>query len=72
MLISRRSQNNSGTKAYQTGLNDDGDCANAVETEIIVTSNNFQFSFTQNRSSAPLFWQIKPNKNKITFTRDKA
>ncbi|CDW75781.1 inositol polyphosphate phosphatase [Stylonychia lemnae] len=29
LLISRRAQYNAGTKAYNTGLNDEGDCANS-------------------------------------------
>eukprot|EP00347_Sterkiella_histriomuscorum_P022024 403331952 len=71
LLISRRMHAQSGIKSYTTGLDDEGNCANYVETEVILTCNNSQYSFVQSRGTVPIFWQFKQTKSKIVFSRDR-
>ena len=59
-IISRISTENK-QNAFEYGLNDQGDVANFVETEIVVTTIKFIFSYTQIDASVPLFWEFTDN-----------
>ena len=62
ILISRRSRHFAGTRYLKRGLNEEGKCANFVETEQIVYCHSSRddkpvvSSFIQARGSIPLFW----------------
>jgi len=45
-----------GTRYNARGLDDEGNVANYVETEQIITFKNYISSFFQIRGSVPLFW----------------
>lgn len=55
-LIARRSKNYAGTRFLKRGANSDGDVANAVETEQIVSDGRRLSSFVQFRGSVPARW----------------
>ncbi|XP_068084961.1 phosphatidylinositide phosphatase SAC2 [Anabrus simplex] len=55
-LISRRSCYRAGTRYKRRGVDEDGKCANYVETEQIVSYHHHQVSFVQVRGSVPVFW----------------
>lgn len=55
-IVSRRSRYRAGTRYKRRGLDEDGYCANYVETEQILSSNSHTLSFVQVRGSVPLFW----------------
>jgi hypothetical protein len=55
-LISRRSRFRAGTRYKRRGVDEDGKCANYVETEQIVSHHHHQVSFVQVRGSVPVFW----------------
>ncbi|CAD5324742.1 unnamed protein product [Arabidopsis thaliana] len=61
-LIARRSRHNAGTRYLKRGVNRNGDVANDVETEQIVSEDVPEdhpmqiSSVVQNRGSIPLFW----------------
>ncbi|GLH05859.1 Phosphatidylinositide phosphatase SAC1 [Gryllus bimaculatus] len=55
-LISRRSRFRAGTRYKRRGVDEDGKCANYVETEQIVAYHHHQVSFVQVRGSVPVFW----------------
>eukprot|EP00795_Rhopilema_esculentum_P012362 gene12362-3018_t len=56
LLISRRSRYRAGTRYKRRGVDEDGDCANYVETEQVVCVMNHFVSFVQVRGSVPVFW----------------
>ncbi|EEB05068.1 inositol-polyphosphate 5-phosphatase [Schizosaccharomyces japonicus yFS275] len=56
-LISRLSSLRAGTRFLARGIDDDGNVANFVETETIITSKNWCASFVQLRGSIPIFWE---------------
>ncbi|KAJ3478633.1 hypothetical protein NLI96_g9624 [Meripilus lineatus] len=56
-LISRLGWKRAGTRFNTRGVDDDGNCANFVETEILFTSDLHCFSYVQVRGSVPLFWE---------------
>merc|ERR1711981_440457 len=60
-LISRRATNRAGTRYYMRGLDDNGDCANFVETEQILIYNRKIASLLQTRGSIPIYWSQRPN-----------
>eukprot|EP00002_Diphylleia_rotans_P009445 TRINITY_DN1967_c0_g1_i1.p1 TRINITY_DN1967_c0_g1~~TRINITY_DN1967_c0_g1_i1.p1 ORF type:complete len:569 (-),score=118.76 TRINITY_DN1967_c0_g1_i1:120-1826(-) len=60
-IISRRSRLRPGTRFFVRGIDMDGNVANFVETEQIVTKGNSTSSFLQIRGSIPLFWAQTPN-----------
>ncbi|KTW30137.1 hypothetical protein T552_00615 [Pneumocystis carinii B80] len=71
-LISRLSCKKAGTRFNSRGIDDDGNVANFVETEILLTVNNFCFSFCQIRGSVPVFWEqegIQVFGQKVEVTR---
>lgn len=55
-LISRRSRFRAGTRYKKRGLDENGRCANYVETEQIFTYGTHTVSFVCIRGSVPLFW----------------
>ncbi|CRL06388.1 CLUMA_CG019050, isoform A [Clunio marinus] len=55
-LVSRRSRFRAGTRYKRRGIDEDGNVANYVETEQILSLRQHQISFTQIRGSVPLFW----------------
>ena len=57
-LISRRSFAMAGTRYNARGLDENGNVANYVETELLISFDNsrFLFSHLQTRGSVPLFW----------------
>jgi hypothetical protein len=63
-LISRRSTKRSGLRYLRRGIDDQGDCANAVETEQILCSPSWDGikirSFSQYRGSIPLYFSQTP------------
>ncbi|CCH63170.1 hypothetical protein TBLA_0J01760 [Henningerozyma blattae CBS 6284] len=60
-LISRISIENKPNIFDLKGINDDGKISNFIETEIIVTTERFIFSYTQISCNIPLFWEIVDN-----------
>ncbi len=64
-LISRRSVKRSGLRYLRRGIDDDGNCANSVETEQILSSPTWEDpatirSFVQIRGSIPLYFSQSP------------
>ena len=64
-LISRRSTNRSGLRYLRRGIDDNGNCANTVETEQILSSPTWERSakyrcFVQIRGSIPLYFSQSP------------
>ncbi len=64
VLISRRSRFMAGTLFNTKGIDEDGNTANFVETEQIMTISRKTFSFVIYRGSPPLF--LKNNKGNLT------
>ncbi|PFH51385.1 hypothetical protein AMATHDRAFT_74943 [Amanita thiersii Skay4041] len=56
-LISRLGWKRAGTRFNTRGVDDDGNCANFVETEIILSTDQHCVSYVQVRGSVPLFWE---------------
>jgi hypothetical protein len=64
-LISRRSVKRSGLRYLRRGIDDEGNCANSVETEQILSSPKWEdsariCSFVQFRASIPLYFSQSP------------
>jgi SacI homology domain/Inositol phosphatase len=64
-LISRRSVKRSGLRYLRRGIDDEGNCANTVETEQILSSPTWENpatirSFAQIRASIPLYFSQSP------------
>uniref|UniRef100_A0A8R1XZ05 SAC domain-containing protein n=1 Tax=Onchocerca volvulus TaxID=6282 RepID=A0A8R1XZ05_ONCVO len=55
-LISRRSINCAGVRYLKRGIDESGDVANFVETEVVLTIFGHCLSFVQIRGSVPVFW----------------
>ncbi|TQS38716.1 hypothetical protein Golomagni_00772 [Golovinomyces magnicellulatus] len=83
-LISRLSCKKAGTRFNSRGIDDDGNVANFVESEIIYWNSSITekavakncgvcFSYVQIRGSVPIFWEqtagLLPGQQKITITR---
>jgi len=72
-LISRLSCRRAGTRFNARGIDDEGNVANFVETETILATDEWVFSYAQIRGSVPLFWEQSglqlPGSSKITITR---
>ncbi|EKM59266.1 uncharacterized protein PHACADRAFT_157566 [Phanerochaete carnosa HHB-10118-sp] len=74
-LISRLGWKRAGTRFNTRGVDDDGNCANFVETETIFSTEMNCFSFVQIRGSVPLFWEqqgLQTFGQKIQITRPQA
>ncbi|WFD31185.1 phosphoinositide 5-phosphatase [Malassezia sp. CBS 17886] len=56
-VISRLSARKAGTRFNARGLDDEGNAANLVETETLLSHGDLRFSFVQIRGSVPLFWE---------------
>lgn len=62
-LISRRSVERAGLRYLRRGVDDNGHCANSVETEQILSTPDFKgkaYSFVQIRGSIPVFFSQTP------------
>ena len=73
-LISRLSCRRAGTRFNARGLDDEGNVANFVETEMVFWSPpGVCFSYAQVRGSVPIFWEqtpgLLPGQQKIQVTR---
>ncbi|XP_044259683.1 phosphatidylinositide phosphatase SAC2 isoform X2 [Tribolium madens] len=55
-ILSRRSRFRAGTRFKRRGVDEDGQCANYVETEQLVAYQNHEVSFVQVRGSVPVYW----------------
>lgn len=55
-LISRKSVHQAGTSSNVRGLDDEGNVANFVETEVIIYFNKYCLSSVYVRGSVPVFW----------------
>lgn len=55
-LVSRRSRFRAGTRYKRRGIDENGHCANYVETEQILSFGEHQMAFTQIRGSVPVYW----------------
>lgn len=55
-LVSRRSRYRAGTRYKRRGVDQDGNVANYVETEQVLSLRHHQLGFTQVRGSVPVFW----------------
>lgn len=55
-LVSRRSRFRAGTRYKRRGIDADGNVANYVETEQILSLRQHQISFVQIRGSVPVYW----------------
>ena len=69
-LISRRSSERAGTRYNARGIDDDGNCANFVETEQIVQYMGVYSSYVFIRGSVPIFWEQKGLTSNTKLTRD--
>lgn len=58
-LISRRQHLRGGTRYNARGIDDNGNVANSVETEIILKVEDLVFSYVLVRGSVPVFWEQK-------------
>ncbi|XHG05215.1 hypothetical protein AWENTII_008459 [Aspergillus wentii] len=73
-IISRQSSRRAGTRFNSRGIDDDGNVANFVETELILwIPTGITFSYVQVRGSVPIFWEqtagFLPGQQKIEVTR---
>lgn len=73
-LISRLSCRRAGTRFNSRGIDDDGNVANFVETEVVFYHpSSLCFSYVQIRGSIPIFWEqatgLLPGQQKIQVTR---
>ena len=59
MLISRRRHARGGARFFQRGIDEEANCANTVESEIVLTYDKKVYSFVQIRGSIPLYWEQK-------------
>lgn len=55
-LVSRRNRNRGGTRYKRRGIDENGNVANGVETEQILSLRQHQISFTQIRGSVPIYF----------------
>ncbi|CAE8668728.1 unnamed protein product, partial [Polarella glacialis] len=77
LLVARRSSWHAGTRYNARGLNDEGEAANWVETEMLAKVPSSMtgepqatwLSFTQVRGSAPVFWEQASSNSCVTVTR---
>lgn len=56
-MISRLSWKRAGARFRTRGIDDDGQVANFVETEVILATSSVTYSWVIVRGSVPLFWQ---------------
>lgn len=73
-LISRLSCKRAGARFRTRGIDDDGNVANFVETETLMTVSGITVSYVQVRGSVPVFWQqptagLQTLQQKVEITR---
>lgn len=73
-IISRQASRRAGTRFNSRGIDDDGNVANFVETELVLwVAPGITFSYVQARGSVPIFWEqtpgLIPGQQKIEVTR---
>ncbi|KAK9366794.1 SacI homology domain-containing protein [Lipomyces kononenkoae] len=70
-VISRQGCRRAGTRYNARGVDDEGNVANFVETETILHTTQFSFSYTQIRGSVPIFWEqdVQLLSAKVNITR---
>lgn len=73
-IISRQASRRAGTRFNSRGIDDDGNVANFVETELVLwIAPGTSFSYVQARGSVPIFWEqapgLIPGQQKIEVTR---
>lgn len=73
-IISRQASRRAGTRFNSRGIDDDGNVANFVETELVLwVAPGISFSYVQARGSVPIFWEqapgLIPGQQKIEVTR---
>lgn len=73
-IVSRQSSRRAGTRFNSRGIDDQGNVANFVETEIVLwLPSGRVFSYVQVRGSVPVFWEqapgFLPGQQKIEVTR---
>lgn len=73
-IISRLSWKRAGARFRTRGIDDDGQVANFVETEVILALGSVCLSYVQVRGSVPLFWQqpsqgIQTLQQRVELTR---
>lgn len=73
-IISRQSSRRAGTRFNSRGIDDHGNVANFVETEVVLwMPSGIVFSYVQVRGSVPTFWEQTPGflpaQQKIEVTR---
>lgn len=59
-----------GTRYLARGLDDEGNVANFVETELLLCYRDQLYSFVQIRGSVPLYWQQKGLQAHTSLKRD--
>lgn len=70
ILLSRRRHGMAGTRYLARGLDDEGNVANFVETELLLCYRDQLYSFVQIRGSVPLYWQQKGLQAHTSLKRD--
>ncbi|KAG0203450.1 inositol polyphosphate 5-phosphatase [Mortierella sp. NVP41] len=71
-VISRLSSRRAGTRYNTRGIDDNGNVANFVETETILSNAEWCFAYTQIRGSVPVFWEqqgLQLTSHKIQLSR---
>ncbi|KAF9998779.1 inositol polyphosphate 5-phosphatase [Modicella reniformis] len=71
-VISRLSSKRAGTRYNTRGIDDNGNVANFVETETIISNSEWCFSYMQLRGSVPVFWEqqgLQLTSHKIQLSR---
>ncbi|CAI4222193.1 unnamed protein product [Auanema sp. JU1783] len=71
-LISRRSVRRAGARYLRRGIDNDGNVANFVESELILNIFGHHLSYVQIRGSVPLFWSQKGLKYRPPLSIDKS
>ena len=69
ILISRRNHRRAGTRFNVRGIDRDGNVANMVETEQILTYKKCIYSYVQVRGSVPVFWNQSGVFSSINLTK---
>eukprot|EP00931_Biecheleriopsis_adriatica_P057882 TRINITY_DN34374_c0_g1_i2.p1 TRINITY_DN34374_c0_g1~~TRINITY_DN34374_c0_g1_i2.p1 ORF type:complete len:937 (+),score=214.59 TRINITY_DN34374_c0_g1_i2:694-3504(+) len=75
LLIARRSSRHAGTRYNARGIDDEGEVANWIESEMLAKvsavsgAKEHWLSLTQVRGSAPVFWEQKSSASTLTVTR---
>lgn len=70
-LISKQLCSKSGPLFGDWGCDDNGSVSNFVETEVIIYTENFCFSYVIVRGNAPIFWEIENHFSKKTILTPK-